>query len=197
MPITSKKKYNSFQGFVKKILKQEYKDGIRSSSLPVIDAFIVNFLTRLSEVINVYLSHSSKKTVTVELIDRCLDNIFDDSTFVQSVREHALASIEKYKGSKDSSKPHSSKSSRAGLELPVSRVVDVVRSHSSISGVRIGDISSIYITSVTEFLVKSILNKTVSVTTKAHRKQLAAADVKSVIEEDEMLRKTITKNAII
>jgi len=100
--------------------------------------------------------------------------------------------------SKDRSQGRSSKSSKANIVFPVSRVGDRVKVTSSIEGLRIGEKAVVFLTAVLEFLTRKLLRIAgeVAVSGKNKHKRITARDIKLAIVGNEGLQE-ITKDVYI
>jgi histone H3/H4 len=194
---TSKKQYDSFKLFIYKLLKQEYTGGIQKSTVTAIDSFIKNFVKDLSNEIDRLLNHSRKTTIKQQQIDSAA-SFFLDKEVLDQAKAYAADAVRKYTSqSEEASKSRRYKSSKAGLELSVSRIRKMVRTHSKINDLRFGDLPSIYLTGMVEYIVKILLQSTSEVTRKASRKQLAVNDLKEVLSTDHSFQKITQRDILL
>lgn len=88
-------------------------------------------------------------------------------------------------GAKKKSRPAVSKSTKAKLELPVSRVLGLMRAEKSAS--RMADTAAVFMTAISEYLVAEAINGAGIAAKKAKCKRLTAAHLIRALGEDEDL----------
>lgn len=194
-----RKNYDTYKTFIQKILQDEHPGGIGGGALDIVDSYVKINHDKLIHNADLILRHSKKKTLSEKEISRAVLLAVNDDFSAEANREGRRA-VETYvsNSSKDRSQGRSSKSSKANIVFPVSRVGDRVKVTSSIEGLRIGEKAVVFLTAVLEFLTRKLLRIAgeVAVSGKNKHKRITARDIKLAIVGNEGLQE-ITKDVYI
>ncbi len=103
---------------------------------------------------------------------------------------------EKKKMPRDAKKASNSKSAKAGLVLPVSRVQKRMKAAMGKGG-RVGAASPIYMTGALEYIAAEVLDQARQVTQNAKRKRITPADLVAGIRQDEDLSRLFSHVEVV
>lgn len=195
-----KKNYDTYKTFIQKLLQEEHPGGIGGGALDIVDSYVKINHDKLIHNADLILRHSKKKTMSEREILSAVLLAVDDDFSVEANRA-GNAAVEAYMSSvssKDTTSGRSSKSSKAGLVFPVSRIGDRVKTVSSVEGLRVGEKAVVFLTAVLEFLTRRLLRSAgqVAISGKNKHKRITPRDIKLAIMQDEGLQE-LTKGVYI
>lgn len=183
-----RKNYDTYKSFIQKILQDEHSGGIGSGALDIVDSFVKIYHDKIIHNADLILRHSKKKTLSEKEISRAVLLVINDELSFQANQEGNRA-VETYlesSSSKEGTEGRSSKSSKADIVFPVSRIKERVKSISSVEGLRVGEKAMVFLTAVLEFLTRRLLKSAgeVALNGKNKHKRITARDIKLSIIED-------------
>lgn len=183
-----KKNYDTYRTFIQKLLQVEHPGGIGGGALDIIDSYVKINHDKLIHNADLILRHSNKKTMSEREIFSAVLLAVGDNFAVEANRagHEALEAYTSNLSSKDTSSGRSSKSSKAGLVFPVSRIGDRVKTVSSVEGLRVGEKAVVFLAAVLEFLARKLLRGAgqVAVGGKNKHKRITPRDIKLAIMGD-------------
>lgn len=196
-----KKNYDTYKTFIQKLLQEEHPGGIGSGALDIVDSYVKINHDKLIHNADLILRHSKKKTMSEREIFSAVLLSVNDNFSVEANRagNDAVEAYARNVSSKDTTTSgRTSKSSKAGLVFPVSRIGDRVKTVSSIEGLRIGEKAVVFLTAVLEFVTRKLVHSAgqVAVSGKNKHKRITPRDIKLAIVQDEGLQE-LTKGVYI
>lgn len=194
-----KKNYDTFKTFIQKLLQDVHPGGISGGALDVVDSYVKINCDKLVHNADLILKHSKKKTLSEREIASAVRLTVSDE-LAQEANERGSDAVAKYVSNlgKKGTTQRSTKSSKAELIFPVSRVGERVKGASSLDGLRIGEKAIVFLTGVLEYLTKELLRMAgeVADTGKNKHKRITPRDLKLAIGKDKSLEK-LTSNVYI
>ena len=195
-----RKNYDTYKTFIQKLLQEEHPGGIGGGALDVIDSYVKITHDKLIHNADLILRRSKKKTLSEKEIYCAVLLTVNDNLSQEANREgrRAVESYVQSTSSKDAAAGRSSKSSKASLVFPVSRIGDRVKATSALDGLRVGEKAVVFLTAVLEYLTRKLLRSAgeVAKTGKNKHKRITARDIKLAIVGDQGLRE-LTKGVYI
>lgn len=195
-----KKNYDTYKTFIQKLLQDEHPGGIGGGALDIVDSYVKINHDNLIRNADLILRRSKKKTLgEKEIFSAVLLTVSDDfSAEVNREGNRAVSAYVSSSASKDGSRGRSSKSSKADLVFPVSRIGDRVKATSCIEGLRVGEKAVVFLTAVLEFFTRKLLRSAGEVATngKNKHKRITARDIKLAIVGDGGLQE-LTKGVYV
>ncbi len=192
-----KKNYDTYKTFIQKLLHQEHPGGIGGGALDVVDSYVKLAHDRLIHKADLILRRSKKKTMSEGEIFSAVLLAFQDDDFSMQANAAGHQAVTTYvslpSGDSDT---RSSKSSKAGLIFPVSRVKERIKNTSSVEGLRVGEKTAVFLTGVLEFLTRALVREAGRVAIKHKHKRITPRDIKLAVLDDKSLQE-ITKGAFI
>jgi len=179
-------------------MQQEHPGGIGGGALDVVDSYVKLAHDRLIHNADLILRHSKKKTMSEREIFSAVLLAFQDDDFSMQANTAGHQAVTNYSSSSsgDADEGRSSKSSKAGLIFPISRVKERIKNVSSVEGLRVGEKTSIFLTGVLEFLTRSLVREAGLVADQHKHKRITPRDIKLAVFNNKSLQE-ITKGAFI
>lgn len=201
-----KKNYDTFKKFIQDILKEIHKGGINGGALDVVDSGVKINCDKIIKNADLLLSRSKKKTLSEqEIVSAVLLTVppplqEGERDLAREANRRGAAAVEQFlagSGSKkDSDKGRTTKSAKAGLMFPVSRVKDRISESSSSDGLRVGETAIIHLTAVLQYFTEELLRMAGAVADEKKHARITPRDLKLAIESDRGLKK-LAENVFI
>jgi histone H2A len=195
--------YHSHSLYINKVLKQVHPDtGISRASLDVMEGIIRYVTAEVARNVNALISVTGAHTVTSREVQTAVRLMLPGELAKHAVSEGTKA-VTKYNasqglsartkqgaaGGKKKAGDHYSKSARAGLIFPVTRMGGELRA--LLDGkVRVGAGAPIYFAAVVEYLVMEVLELAGNVSKGLHVKRVIPRHIQIAIRGDEELDTT-------
>lgn len=197
--LKKKKNYDTFRTFIQKLLQDVHPGGISGGALDVVDSYVKINCDKLVRNSDGLLKRSKKKTLSEKEIESAVYLTVSDE-LAQEANKRGTEAVDKYVSNigKKGTTQRSTKSSKAELIFPVSRVGERVKSASSLDGLRIGEKAIVFLTAVLEYLTQELLRMAgeVADTGKNKHKRITPRDIKLAINKDKGLEQ-LTRNVYI
>nr|QBK91784.1 MAG: histone 2A-domain-containing protein [Pithovirus LCPAC304] len=209
-----KKNYDTFKKFIQDLLKKQRGGGISGGALDVTDRYVKIILEMIIRNADLLLARSKKKTLSEKEIESAVRltippphrsefssepgsepprnlAVEANKRGAEAVRKFMSAQNNKVKG-----QGRSTKSKKADLVFPVSRVKDRISESSSSDGLRVGEKSIVYLTAVLQYLTEELLQMAGEIADSKKHVRITPRDLKLAIENDASLVK-LTENVYI
>lgn len=155
---------------------------------------ILNQLNHRLSKLSVKMSdHANKKTVSSKDIQASI-RLALPTELANLATNMAVGVVTKYTSSKPGDKSNPiSRSSRAGLDFPVSKVDRILKKNALHKKGRLGDSAAVYLAAVLEYLTTKILRDSCSCAENRHTTQISPRDIMLAIRKDEAGLNTLFK----
>jgi len=197
-----KKDYSRFDKFIFEISES----GIRKESLEMINKSILIMCEKIVKNADHILQRTKKKTLSdSDIASSVLLTVppprGEETDLAKEANKKGRAAVERYIESKkenEKSDKKVSRSSKAGLIFPITRIKDRILEYSSMNKIRIGERSAIHLTAVLEYLTNEILVRAgkIALNSKPKHVKIIPRDIKLAIEGHSGLKK-LSENVFI
>ena len=206
-----KKKYTSYRVYINRELKQVHPDtGINRAAMGILEALIHYIVERIAFIVGVLLSVSGKETITSREIQNATRILLPGELAKHAASKLTKAVVTYYAtsaeplaeeaGRKKRLGAGHSRSFRAGLIMPVSRLGKELREH-VIGHKRMGVNTPIALAAVVEYIVAEVLELSGNATKDLKTKRVTPRHIKLAVSGDEeldtLLKGTIFQGGVV
>ena len=160
--------------FLPRLQHQVAKDySMQKTTVDSVNAFLDLVCDHVVNVTSQLIRQTEKQTVDVKSIHYAIRLVFPDDLGKFAISAGTTA-VERYRSaSKSSNAKRVSRSARAGLVFPVSRMISVLRR----SADRVQPLAAVFLTAVVEFIATELLESASESTSSGKRKQITVFDL--------------------
>ena len=190
MSITKKRRYDSWETYIRRIHKQVHPDGgISGEGMSTMEALLDDGLRQIVQKANLLASKMDKKTLNTAMIQAAIH-----LTIPGELKKHAITegtkAVRKYKDSKGGGLRVSA-GARAGLTLAPSRVKTAMVAQSCLE--RKSETAAVYLAAVLEYLAAEVLELAGNSASKRGRKRVDPRDILLAVRNDIELSRLYAK----
>ena len=192
---TRKKRTESYSSYIYKVLKQVHPDtGISSKAMSIVNSFVNDAFERIAVEAGKLVRYTKKGTLSSREIQTAVRLILPGELAKHAVSEGTKA-VTKYtanagKGGRKGAKKPTSRSAKAGLQFPVSRVHRFLKSGKHAK--RYGAGAPVYLAAVLEYMAAEVLELAGSAARDNKKARVTPRHVTLAVRNDEELNKFLS-----